>query len=76
MVRKAVYLGLASDIIQPASLYGLDDTSFGRLINHTKFPPFKLAREAEEKRIYRLAAEHVFDEKNPLHADLLTSASG
>lgn len=71
MVRKAVYLGLVNDVIQATSLYGLDDTSFGRLIDHSKFPPFRLAREAEEKHIYRLAAEHTFDETNPLHVDLL-----
>lgn len=71
MVRKAVYLGLAEGVLQPNNLYGLDDTSFGRLMNHSKFPPFKLAREAEEKHIFRLADEHAFDEKNPVHADLL-----
>jgi len=48
MVRKAVYLGLVNDVIQATSLYGLDDTSFGRLIDHSKFPPFRIAREAEE----------------------------
>ena len=71
MVRKAVYLGLAQGVLQPNSLYGLDDTSFGRLMNHGKFAPFKLAREAEEKHIFRLADEHAFDEENPVHADLL-----
>jgi len=71
MVRKAVYLGLAGGAIQSANLYGLDDTSFARLMSHTKFPAFKLARDAEEKRIYKLAAEHPFTESNPLHADLL-----
>jgi HD superfamily phosphohydrolase len=71
MVRKAVYLGLAEGVLQPNSLYGLDDTSFGRLMNHSKFAPFKLAREAEEKHIFRLADEHAFDEENPVHADLL-----
>lgn len=71
MVRKAVYLGLVNDVVQPSDLYGLDDTSFGRLISHVKFAPFKLIREAEDKHIYRLAAEHAFDAENPLHADLL-----
>ncbi|HCX95990.1 MAG TPA: phosphohydrolase [Spirochaetaceae bacterium] len=71
MVRKAVYLGLAEGVLQPNSLYGLDDTSFGRLMNHSKFAPFKLAREAEEKHIFRLVDEHAFDEENPVHADLL-----
>lgn len=74
MVRKSIFLGLASDIIQPNDLYGLDDMSFGRLINHAKFPSFKLARDAEEKRIYRLAAEHPFDENNPVHRELLEVA--
>ncbi|HNV35473.1 MAG TPA: HD domain-containing protein [Rectinema sp.] len=71
MVRKAVYLGLASNVLIPSQLYGIDDTNFNRLMSSPRFPPFRLAREAEEKRIYKLAAEHVFDESNPLHRDLL-----
>jgi HD superfamily phosphohydrolase len=74
IVRKSIFLGLAGGIIQPNDLYGLDDMSFGRLINHAKFPSFKLARDAEEKRIYRLAAEHPFDENNPVHSELLEVA--
>jgi len=71
MVRKAVYLGLTSNALMPSQLYGIDDTSFNHLMNSSRFPPFRLAREAEEKRVYKLAAEHVFDESNPLHSDLL-----
>ena len=71
MVRKAVHLALEEGVLEPAHLYGIDDTSFGRLVSHQKFPPFRLIREAEEKHVYRLAAEHCFDSDNPVHADLL-----
>lgn len=71
MVRKAVYLGLAEGVLQPASLYGLDDASFGRLVARDDFRPFRLIREAEEKQLYRLALERRFDETNPVHNDFL-----
>ncbi len=71
MVRKAVHLALEEGVLKPASLYGIDDLSFGRLVSHQKFAPFRLIREAEEKHIFRLAAEHCFNPDNPVHADLL-----
>jgi HD superfamily phosphohydrolase len=74
MVRKAVFLGLADGIISQNDLYGIDDMRFDKLISNPAFPPFRMAQEAEAKRLYRLAAEHTFDSANPLHTDLLDIA--
>ena len=53
MIKKAVFLALSEGVLEPESLYGLDDDGFYSKLRAIDFAPFELAEAVFEGRPYR-----------------------
>jgi HD superfamily phosphohydrolase len=70
MIKKAVYLALREQVIEPGSLYGLDDELFFLTLDRAQFDAFDLIERVYDRRLYRPIYETAFDEGNPRHRAL------
>ena len=71
MIKKALFLGLTAQKIQPEDLYHLDDESFYRNIKEINdFKPFQLIDQVHEGRLFQILAQTPFNPKSPLHVSL------
>ncbi len=70
MVKKSVLLGFSAGIIQPESLYGLDDAGFRTLIAGNPSALLQPVKDAFAGRLYSLIGEVAYNPENEVHAEL------
>jgi HD superfamily phosphohydrolase len=70
MAKKSVLMGLSAGILQPESLYGLDDAGFRSLVSGNPSPMLQPVRDAFAGRLYNLIGEVAYNPENIIHADL------
>ncbi|MFZ3110994.1 MAG: HD domain-containing protein [Rectinemataceae bacterium] len=70
MAKKSVLMGLSAGIIQPESLYGLDDAGFRSLVAGNTSPMLQPVKDAFAGRLYTLIGEVAYNPENMIHADL------
>lgn len=70
MIKKAVYLALREQVIEPGSLYGLDDELFFLTLDRAQFDAFDLIERVYDRQLYRPVYETAFDGENPRHRAL------
>lgn len=75
MIKKAVLLALSEGILQPEEFYGLDDEGFYAKLKAISYPPFALAGEVFEGRIYGTLLDLAFDDGDERHRGLLDLGS-
>jgi uncharacterized protein len=75
MIKKALYLAIAEQVIAPEDLYGLDDESFSLLgSTHADFLPFKLLSLVKENSLFPVHAQVRFDKNRAQHRSCLDLA--
>jgi HD superfamily phosphohydrolase len=71
MIKKALFLGLTFNKIQPDDLYHLDDETFYRNIKgKNEFPPFQLIDQVHEGKLFHILTQTPFNPLSPLHNSL------
>ena len=71
MIKKAVFLALREGVLEPESLYGLDDDGFYSKLRSIDFAPFELAEAVFEGRPYGTVLDLPFDGARETHSRLL-----
>ncbi|MDR1930472.1 MAG: HD domain-containing protein [Treponema sp.] len=62
MIKKALLAGLKAGVISGECLYNLDDQGLFTLMGEKAFPPFRLAGDVRNGRLYREILSFPFDE--------------
>lgn len=70
MIKKAIYLAIKQQIIEPPELYGLDDEEFFTKFTNNKYSPFSLVSKVAERKLYKMVWEDLFSEDITLHCQL------
>jgi len=71
MIKKGLYEGLTSGLIEPGQLYGLDDETFYASFATRSEPPFRLIQRVHDRRLHAPVSDIPFDETNTIHGELL-----
>ncbi len=71
MIKKAILMGLSAGIIQPQSLYWLDDRDFIEFTDSFDYPPFRMIRYVTQRKLYKALYRITFSSENPFHTYLI-----
>lgn len=64
IIKKALYLGITQNQIDPTTLYGLDDVGFASTLAAIDFPPFQQILQAEVPGSFVTLHEEAYDENS------------
>jgi hypothetical protein len=67
MVKKALFLGLKNNKIEADELYNLNDSTLFSTYTCSKYKPFLLLQNVEERKLHKMIIEIPFDNKNNSH---------
>jgi len=67
LVKKAVYLALEKEVIEPEELYGMDDYHFFQTMQNKDEEVSSLIECAKKPGLYKVCYEENFNEADPLH---------
>jgi len=71
MIKKAIFSALEAGVLRSEELYGLDDDSFYAKLRGIDFPPFALARQVFDGRLYETVLDLPFEASDRRQARLL-----
>ena len=71
MIKKAIVSALEENVLKPEELYGLDDYSLVNFCRDLDLPALELISMVQERNLYKMSFETVFDDNLPEHRALL-----
>ncbi|MBA7626174.1 hypothetical protein ES703_33618 [subsurface metagenome] len=72
MIKKALLMGLAAGIIQPHTLYWMDDQDFFSFTRSMDYPPFRMVGYVGRRRLYKNLYSVPFQPGNQVQDGLLS----
>jgi len=72
MAKKALFMGLKDNKIEPKELYDLDDETLFSNYKESDYKPFSLLKNISERKLYKMVLEIPFNDENKNHK-ILTS---
>jgi uncharacterized protein len=71
MVKKALFLAMNEEVIQPEQLYNLNDHSLFLLADTINYPALSLLHYVSQRRLYKQVYQGIFDPTRESHSALL-----